>query len=428
MKPKFILCFTLVLSGALPSGYSIAHAGITQSIKPEGQLEPAELDSIRMIDREHGWAQTAPVVFRTNDWEFDGTAILRTTDGGQSWQSVLSAGPKDKLASCFYDSKTAWITAVFNYDETTNRVAIFRTRDGGRSWISTELPQPHPIMDLWLSFPDTHTGWLMLIPDHGMNSEPGDLYRTDDGGANWRWANGTEGNPYEGDNYTQAGFESRHPYLFCGGAIAFRNASTGWVLASTTTTTPNYLFSTRDAGRNWQVQTLPLPSSFHDGWMVPIRLPRFFPMGGKNGIVGAEFRPTDNRSTDFCMIIYRTRDGGLTWLPTTPIKPWTFGMNWSFINARKGWVWSSEMHNTGSTAPVKGTLYRTADGGTLWKPVKAEKSLEAYLTHGEDIVQLDFVDGEYGWAIARDGHNLTQLLQTINGGKTWNIVQMKRQQ
>jgi photosystem II stability/assembly factor-like uncharacterized protein len=59
--------------------------------------------------------------------------------------------------------------------------------------------------------------------------------------------------------------------------------------------------------------------------------------------------------------------------------------------------------------------------------VKAEKNLEEYLTHGEDIVQLDFVDDEYGWAIARDRHNLTQLLQTMDGGKTWNIVQMKIQ-
>ena len=53
-------------------------------------------------------------------------------------------------------------------------------------------------------------------------------------------------------------------------------------------------------------------------------------------------------------------------------------------------------HNTGSTTPVKGTLYRTDDGGTSWGPVKAEKTLEEYLTHGEEIVQLEFVDDEYG--------------------------------
>jgi photosystem II stability/assembly factor-like uncharacterized protein len=48
-----------------------------------------------------------------------------------------------------------------------------------------------------------------------------------------------------------------------------------------------------------------------------------------------------------------------------------------------------------------------------------EKSLGQYLTHGEDIVQLDFVDNEYGWAIARDSHNLTQLLHTTDAGESW---------
>jgi len=79
-------------------------------------------------------------------------------------------------------------------------------------------------------------------------------------------------------------------------------------------------------------------------------------------------------------------------------------------------------HDIGSTAPVKGILYRTEDGGTSWRPVKAEKSLQEYLTHGEDIVRLQFVDDEYGWAIARDRHNLTQLLQTTDGGRTWNAT------
>ena len=88
---------------------------------------------------------------------------------------------------------------------------------------------------------------------------------------------------------------------------------------------------------------------------------------------------------------------------------------------------SAEAHNTGSTTPVKGTLYRTDDGGTSRGPVKAEKSLEEYLTHGEEIVQLEFVDDEYGWAIARDGHNLTQLLKTTDGGRTWNATKTKLQ-
>ena len=60
--------------------------------------------------------------------------------------------------------------------------------------------------------------------------------------------------------------------------------------------------------------------------------------------------------------------------------------------------------------------------------MNAKKSLEEYLTRGEDIVQLDFVDDEYGWAIARDRDHLTQLLKTTDGGRTWNATDKKMQQ
>jgi photosystem II stability/assembly factor-like uncharacterized protein len=423
MKPKIILCLALVLSGVLPGGYSVAHADIPRSVKPEYPLtQPPEFDSIYMMNREIGWAQNVRATFRTNTWVFDDPAILRTTDGGKSWKYVLSASPEDKMTPFFYDTNTAWVASVF--DEATN-VVILKTTDGGRSWSKTHLQQTHPILDSFLAFPETHIGWLMLIPDHGMNSSPGDLYRTDDGGTNWRWVNSTDGNPYVGDNYTPAEFESRHPYLFYSGPIAFQNAATGWLWGSVASTTPGFLSITRDGGLTWQVQTLPLTSSLHDGRIEPIGLPHFFQMGGKDGIVGAEFWPADNGSTNFYTVIYNTHDSGLNWQPTTPVK--SRGV-WDFISAQKGWLWSVEAHTTGSTAPVKGTLYRTDDGGTSWKPVQAEKNLEEYLTHGEDIVQLDFVDDEYGWAIARDRHNLTQLLQTMDSGKTWNIVQMKIQQ
>jgi len=254
------------------------------------------------------------------------------------------------------------------------------------------------------------------------------LYRTRDGGAHWRKVNSTCASPH-GWIWEEAAlpdFNNKHPYLICGGPITFQNDSIGSMYGSLASTTPDYLFVTRDGGRNWQVQRLSLPASLPSGRMDPIGLPRFFQPDSNQGILPAEFHPTNGDSTNFATMIYSTHDGGLNWQPTTPVNCRGRGV-WDFISAREGWIWSAEAHNTDSTAPVKGTLYRTADGGASWRPVNAEKSLEEYLTHGEDIVQLEFVDGEYGWAVARDGHNLTQLLKTTDGGRTWTATDKKMQ-
>jgi photosystem II stability/assembly factor-like uncharacterized protein len=423
MKLKILICFALILGGVLLGCSIVVRGDIIPSPK-SAQLPPApEFDSIHMIDREKGWAKTASRLLVANDWKFPEELILRTTDGGRSWVSVLSAKPQQCLGTCFCDSKRAWVASAAY--EGTN-VTIFRTSDGGRSWARTDLSQTRHISDVSLSFPDSHTGWLMLNSVFTMNSSAADLYKIGDGGANWQKVNSTDASPHAWiwEEAALPEFEHRHPYLVCGGATAFRNDSTGWVWGRLANTAPTFLFITRDYGLTWQVQTLPLPSSLHDGRMEPIGLPHFFPTGGKDGITVAGFRPTDSESTNFCTVIYTTHDGGLTWQPTTPLKCMDV---WDFITDRKGWIWSAESHGTGSTAPVKGTLYRTEDGGSSWRPVKAARSLEEYLTHGEDIVQLDFVDAEHGWAIARDGHNLTQLIGTTDGGKNWNAIERRIQ-
>lgn len=390
--------------------------------QPNQPLHALAFDSIHMIGRQNGWAQNAQAVLLTNDWVFNDKAIWRTTNGGQFWAQVLTASPAEtgNISAFFRDSKRAWVAVAA---ESTN-VTIFRTSDGGVSWSRSQLRKSHNIQDSCLSFTGTDQGWLMLIPDHGMNSSPGDLYRTGDGGAHWLRVNSTAASPH-GWIWEEAAlpeFDRRHPYLVCGGAIAFRNDSTGWVRGSLASTTPRFLFITRDGGLNWQVQHLSLPASLHAGWMEPIGLPRFFRRDSHEGILPAQYQPTNSESASFATVIYRTHDGGFSWQPSTPVK---FDGLWSFITARKGWMWTPEPHGTGSTAPVKGTLYRTDDGGVSWKPAGTGKALEQFLTRGEDMVQLDFVDGAYGWAIARDRHNLTQLLHTTDGGETWSVIPTK---
>ncbi len=417
------LRLAVVLSGG---GFAlVALGGGNPAAAPEQSKQPShalEFDYINMCDRANGWAQNVGQVFIANDWVFKQKGIWRTSDGGQSWKEVLSAipGGMGNISAFYRNAKAAWVVVT---DEST-KVIVFRTVNGGRSWDRSELNQPSIIQDSWLSFTGAAEGWLMLIPAHGMNSSPGVLYRTQDGGRHWRKVNGTDAGPIdepELDPASQPEFARPQPYLVCGGAIAFRDRSTGWIRGSMTTTTRPFLFMTRDGGRNWQLQRLPLPPGLPPGWLDPAGLPQFF-RSRDEGLLAVTYHPTDSEADHYGTVIFRTHDGGQTWKPTRPMK---FAGVCSFISATKGWMWSPEPHGTGSKSPVKGSLYRTEDGGLTW--ASCGKALESFLMHGEDIVQLDFVDGEYGWAIARDAHNLTQLVHTTDGGQSWSAIpEMRR--
>lgn len=362
----------------------------------------------RMVDRNNGWARSTH-------------AILKTTDGGNSWRTVLTVESEEPMGSCFYDSKTAW--AVTGIVDNATNATVYRTSDGGRSWAGTGVHLSAPIMSCFLSFPEVDKGWFMLIPDHGMNSSPGELYRTDDAGQNWRKVN-SAWQPSKLDLYTKEEFERRVPYLTCGGAVVLRNETDGWMCGSLASTTRGFLFMTRDGGANWQGQALALPTSLENGRMEPMGLPRFFESNGKKGILVSAFVPVDSYSTNFATVIYRTRDGGVSWQPTTPVK--SSFRAFSFTTASEGWVWSEEPRMNSDSA--KGKLYRTKDGGVSWMPVKAEKGLDELLQRGERIVQLDFVDSRYGWAVALDNSLHTQFFRTIDGGKMWRTVQSKFQE
>jgi photosystem II stability/assembly factor-like uncharacterized protein len=393
------------------------------------------IGTVHMMDRQNGWAENVTTVLETNEWVFEQNSILRTTNGGASWKAVLWASPEDSVALFAFDKDTAWVTAV--YDESTN-VSIFETSDGGQSWGSAELsvafpvedcefsipaldesseqtnlpPGAVPVYDPSFSVPDPKK--LLLIPDHGMNSMPGYLYGVD-GNGTWQLINSTENNEEKGGDWegSAPGFSDRHSYLTCGGQILFQDSTNGWLMGQLTTTTRPFLFFTQDGGINWQEQKFVSPTALSNGAIQPCALPRFF---GTNGIVETSFVPNDRDSTNFYKVFYGTHDSGQTWQPTTPIK--LDGVS-SFISSETGWIWSPESHNSNSRAPVKGLLYRTDDGGHTWKPISA--SLENFLTHGESLIQLDFVD-DCGWAIAQDWRNKTQLLKTTDGGETWNVL------
>jgi photosystem II stability/assembly factor-like uncharacterized protein len=149
--------------------------------------------------------------------------------------------------------------------------------------------------------------------------------------------------------------------------------------------------------------------------MEPSGLPRFFPSDGKKGVIEGNFVPQNPDTTNTPTVVYHTRNGGMSWQPGEPI----FGGQCasSFYNATEGWLWRDE--SLWNSRPARGTLFRTHDAGVSWIEVKAQKSLADVLKPGLRVGQLEFVNDQCGWAVARGNSLQAQLLQTSDGGKAW---------
>jgi photosystem II stability/assembly factor-like uncharacterized protein len=112
----------------------------------------ANLIDVHFVDEQNGWVV--------------GGAVLRTTDGGQTWEEVEELG--DGQAVDFVDPLHGWILS---------RPNIFRTTDGGDTWTTFEAPGL-PIADI--AFTDSQTGYT--VAQIGWE---GRVHHTNDGGQTW---------------------------------------------------------------------------------------------------------------------------------------------------------------------------------------------------------------------------------------------------
>lgn len=98
--------------------------------------------------------------------------ILRTTNHGQSWSNVLTAG--GSLIMDFPSSSTGYALKKQNGE-------MYKTTDAGQSW--TQGANAFPFYSF--NFADSLTGILATYPPGGTSSNPSILYRTSNGGVTW---------------------------------------------------------------------------------------------------------------------------------------------------------------------------------------------------------------------------------------------------
>jgi DNA-binding CsgD family transcriptional regulator/photosystem II stability/assembly factor-like uncharacterized protein len=306
-------------------------------ITPPG-FAPAEIKGFHFLDHDHGWVVAAGRVGAQELTEE--LVVLRTTDGGQSWQS----------------STLAEAAAVY-----------FNTRYN----------------PAYIDFLDQNRGWVVINTTQTGNSDSGELYRTDDGGATWTKLS-----------------------IPIGSAAQFSDTNNGIVAGGIAR---DRLFVTHDGGESWKDVSDITPLAEPAG-------PRAFgkPMTVNDGrLLLPVTMAIENQPSLF--ILYSSTDGGDSWrqLALTPI-------------------------GDGVTVGVPLLSHIFPDGRIVGIPQDGVRGLvlasgptqflEFQVNGLSGATAIDFANNAEGWALVTesgcrsfksDCWSVDYIEQTDDGGHTW---------
>jgi photosystem II stability/assembly factor-like uncharacterized protein len=270
---RALMISLLVLAALLTAP---AGAGATSlSWRPSPTGTDAQLRGLSAVSRHVAWASGAR-----------GT-VLRTVDGGRSWQQV---GPPDAAALDFrdieaFDARTAVALSIGEGESSR----IYRTTDGGRTWTESFRNTEPAAFYNCLAFFDARNGLAVGDPVAGEFR----VLTTADGGRTWSRV------PAAG---LPPALPGEYEFSASGQCVTVAGHKDAW-LATGGSTVARVLHS-GDRGRTWTASETPLASSASAGvFAVAFRDPR-------TGVaVGGDYANPDTGVDALAL----TRDGGRTW-------------------------------------------------------------------------------------------------------------------
>lgn len=372
---------------------------------------PLKLTSLDMISSSSGWG-------------IGNNAVVKTSDGGADWTSVLHLPAPTRPAYYTYgltalSANDAWVARArgktFNYFVSPAApvlrtshgagqqpsLTVWSTTSGGLTWRRATLDLPKPMQTAAVNsvqFVSMRVGWVMLVAPApagpGGASVAHELIQTTDGGLKWSRI-----------EFNYFGHHSFHAISDCAfeANVTFSSQSDGWATGVSEGCTPqtHSVYRTTDGGHRWFVHNLPV----RPGWNPSVcrcqpylysQPPTF---SGTFGVLPAIISPPTE------VVLYRTSTGGTRWRPTMPIR--VRGSRsvpdptFASLGPRKVWML------------LGGKLHLTSDAGRHWKIVVSNPYLRA-------VGNLQFVSRTDGFAV--DAIHPAYIWVTSVGGRRWHQV------
>jgi hypothetical protein len=305
------------------------------------------LYGVKMVDKDVIWATAS---FGTG--AFPAThliKILRTTDGGKTWQLTNVTNALGHLGFDIqaFDSTTAWISTFS--DKNNLRSGLFKTSDGGQTWVQKLADS---VGNHHLRFFDRNNGVCI-------NALSRRFAYTSDGGENWTIDNTSLA--FNGKERSAAWLSGTNSFVRKGDTIWFG-------------TTAGRIFRSTNKGRNWTPYSTGIPPT----WVIP----SLAFSDARNGMliaVDSLFRYAG---------IAKTNDGGMNW-QVVPMNLITTTFNrLPLITAipyknEKSYLLSLENQNSSV-----GKSFFTLDNGNGWYGL--DKDIHS---HGAS----EFLSAQIGW-------------------------------
>jgi len=294
----------------------------TSTGAPYPLLPPA---STRMINASTGWAAGS------------GTdRILRTSDGGSHWNDVTPRGASAGTWTTFFlDGNNAWLASSLQPGSSSPdfSVKLYRTSDGGQSWQSVGTAMADWGFPAAMDFVDRAHGWLFMKQDGTLEMAGSDMvafYGTTDGGASWNKLSQTD----------TSGLAGHLPQACSKLNPVFLNASTGWIPGSCGAGGGYFLYVTHDGGRNWAAVALRMPALGTLTCDCAIESLRFWDNQHGALVLNDAYQDAGGYAQNF---LYATTDGGRSWQigPLLPANAFSV----YFLDAAHGWTLDAKANN-----------------------------------------------------------------------------------